>query len=471
MFFEKLMYAMAKNRSLLCVGLDPRPETFPPEIQREGDPIFVFNRQIIDATQDLVCAYKLNYAFYEAQGMGGLGALHRTMDYIPSHLPMILDFKSGDIGSTAKAYARAAFEVWGADAVTINPYVGWNALEPFCTHKGRGVFVLCHTSNRSAGELQEVWSGGKPLYHRVAQLAQNRWNVYGNVGLVVGATYPKAVAQARALAPDLWFLLPGVGAQGGDLEAAFSAGLRQDGAGVLLTVSRGVSQAVDPREAALKLRDRLNVCREQALSQRPASEVSRRDPGLIVRLAEAGCIRFGDFLLHSGKRSPFYIDLRLLASYPFLLDEVATLYANLLEGLTFDRVAAVPYAALPIGTAVALRTGMPLIYPRREAKGYGTARTIEGAFNRGDRAVLLDDLVTTGASKLEAVDVLREAGLQVSDIVVLLDRSKGAKAELAQAGYQLHAAYTMNEALQALSDSGKISAEEHGQVLRWLEAE
>ncbi len=470
MFFEKLLYAIAKNESLLCVGLDPRPETFPPELQKAGDPIFEFNRQVIDVTEDLVCAYKLNYAFYEAQGMAGLSALHRTMDYIPSHLPMILDFKSGDIGSTAKAYARAAFQVWGADAVTINPYVGWDALEPFCTHKGRGVFVLCHTSNPSAGELQEVWSGGRPLYHRVARLAQEKWNVYGNVGLVVGATYPQAVAEARALAPDLWFLLPGVGAQGGDLEAALAAGLRADGQGVIVAVSRGVAQAVDPRAAAQRFRERINQCRE-ALAGRPRqrSQTANGDPTFIIRLADAGGIRVGDFVLHSGQRSPIYIDLRILPSHPFLLDEVAAIYARLLSRLTFERIAAIPYAALPIGTAVALRTGMPLIYPRREVKAHGTARPIEGFFNPGDRAVVLDDLVTTGASKLEAVNLLREAGLEVQDIVVLIDRSRGAAAELAQEGLRLHAAYTLEEIIRILVEHERMGGEEAERVRRWME--
>ncbi|MGQ9586333.1 MAG: orotidine-5'-phosphate decarboxylase [Anaerolineae bacterium] len=471
MFFEKLMYAIAKNGSLLCVGMDPRPETFPVEIQKAGDPIFEFNRQVIDATQDLVCAYKLNYAFYEAQGMAGLSALHRTMDYIPSHLPMILDFKSGDIGSTAKAYARAAFQVWGADAVTINPYVGWDALAPFCSHKGRGVFVLCHTSNPSAGEIQEAWSGGRPLYHRVARLAQEKWNVYGNVGLVVGATYPEAVREARRLAPDLWFLLPGVGAQGGDLEAALSAGLRADGQGVLITVSRGVAQAVDPRAAAQRLRDRIQACRE-SLAGRPAvPRPTGGDPALILKLADAGAIRVGDFLLHSGRRSPIYVDLRILVSHPPLLDEVAVAYARLLVGLSFDRLAAIPYAALPIGTAVSLRIGVPLIYPRREVKDYGTARAIEGNFQKGDRAVVLDDLITTGASKLEAVNRLREAGLEVEDIVVLLDRSKNAQAELAGAGLRLRAAYTLPQVLQILVENERISGEDHQRVVRWMEEE
>jgi len=469
MFFEKLMYAIARNESLLCVGLDPRPETFPPEIQQAGDPIFEFNRQVIDATQDLVCAYKLNYAFYEAQGMAGLSALHRTMDYIPPHLPMILDFKSGDIGSTAKAYARAAFQVWGADAVTINPYVGWDALAPFCMHKGRGVFVLCHTSNPSAGEVQEVWASGRPLYHRVARLAQSKWNVYGNVGLVVGATYPEAVAEARDLAPDLWFLLPGVGAQGGDLEGALSAGLREDGQGVLITVSRGVTQAVDPRAAALRLRDRINECRRSLDQRAAAARRAQADPGLILKLADVGAIRVGDFVLHSGKHSPIYIDLRVLASHPALLDEVAAVYARLLARLTFDRLAAIPYAALPIGTAVSLRTGMPLIYPRREVKDYGTARPIEGYFVKGERAVVLDDLVTTGASKLEAVNVLRDAGLEVSDIVVLIDRSQGAREELGEADLQLHAAYTLAEIIQVLAENERIDGEEYQRVVRWME--
>jgi orotidine 5'-phosphate decarboxylase subfamily 2 len=218
-FFGFLEHTIEKNDSLLCVGLDPRPERI-----SDGD-VLAFNRRIVDATCDLACVYKPNVAFYEALGVEGLIALKATIDYIhATGLPVILDAKRGDIGSTAQAYAQAAFDVWGVDAITVNPYLGGDALEPFIARQDKGVFVLCHTSNPGAQDLQNLEVAGRPLYQHVAELAR-RWNQHGNVGLVIGATFPEEIVTIRAEAPDTWFLVPGVGAQGGDLEAAVSAGL------------------------------------------------------------------------------------------------------------------------------------------------------------------------------------------------------------------------------------------------------
>jgi len=185
-------------------------------------------------------------------------------------------------------------------------------------------------------------------------------------------------------------------------------------------------------------------------------------------LFEAGCVRFGDFVLHSGAHSPVYIDLRRLVSYPRALDEVARHYARLLAGLTYDRIAAIPYAALPIGTAVSLRTGAPLIYPRREAKAYGTRRQIEGEYHPGERVVLLDDLITSGESKLEAVEPLQAEGLIVEDMVVVIDREQGGAADLAARGYRLHAAVTLRQIVDALAVGGQLAPEDARRVREYL---
>jgi uridine monophosphate synthetase len=481
-FFRQLQATATRNNSLLCVGLDPRPERYAEDVLSQSDPIFAFNQQIIDATRDLVCAYKPNYAFYEAQGLDGLRALRQTVEYIGDDIPVILDAKRGDIGSTAAAYAQAAYEVWGAGAVTVTPYLGSDSVTPFAAYKDRGVFLLCHTSNPSASELQTLDCGGEPLYHRIARLAQE-WD--GAIGLVIGATYPGALRAVRAIAPQAWFLVPGIGAQGGDLEGTIAAGLREDGLGLTISISRGVCHAPDPRAAAAQYRDQINAARESSLSRlcepspplglfvsqrgyAPSSPAGGTEEELILDLARIGAVRLGQFTLRSGKTSPIYIDLRLLASHPDVLQNVASAYADLLQGLTFDRVAGIPYAALPIGTAVALQTGSPLIYPRKEAKSYGTRRAIEGVFEAGERVVVLDDLITTGGSKMEAIAPLEEAGLVVEDVVVLIDRESGGREELARQGYRLHAVFTLRRALDVLVAHGEISEEQQRQVLDWL---
>jgi uridine monophosphate synthetase len=460
---EKLTHAIEQNDSLLCVGLDPRPDRFSPQVLAQPDPIFAFNKIIIDATADLVCAYKPNFAFYEAQGLKGFAALHRTIEYIHkvTDVPVILDAKRGDIGSTAEAYAKAAFEVWGADAVTVNPYLGHDAVQPFTAYADRGVFLLCHTSNPGATDLQTLDCGGRPLYQVVAEQAA-RWGE--NVGLVIGATYPQALRAVREMAPQMWILLPGIGAP------ALAAGLNQQGSGIIVSASRSIIYAEDPRAVAQELRDRINVARSIANSQFliPKSTNLTSTHHLALTLADIGCVRFGDFTLRSGQRSPVYIDLRLLVSHPNVLRDVARAYAQLLRPLAFDRLAAIPYAALPIGTAVSLELGCPLIYPRKEVKGYGTRRAVEGEFQKGERAAVLDDLITTGTSKLEAIAPLEELGLQLEDVVVLIDREQGGRRYLGERGYRLHAVFGLGEMLDVLAQHGRISTAQRDEVKAFL---
>lgn len=462
-FFEKLASLVERNDSLLCVGLDPDTSRFPPSLLAEPDPIFIFNKGIIDATQDLVCAYKPNFAFYEAEGLAGLQALRRTIDHIPSEIPVILDAKRGDIGSTAQAYARAAFEVWGADAVTVNPYLGYDALHPFTEYRDKGVFLLCHTSNRGARDFQSLVCDGSPL-HEIVALKALEWGL----ALVVGATYPEALRKVRALAPQVWILVPGIGVQGGDLEEALAAGLNEEGRGLIISASRSIIYAADPRNAALGLRDRINRGRQQVSVTREQVQPLSLKEELIFALHDIGCVRFGDFVLVSGQRSPIYLDFRLLVSSPRVLRKVAQAYAQLLRPLAFDRLAAIPYAALPIGTAVAMEMGIPLVYPRKDVKEYGTGRGIEGRFEQGERVVVLDDLITTGGSKLRAIAPLEQAGLVVKDVVVLVDREQRGKEELEEQGYGLHSFLRLGEMLQVLTERGRISREQRDEVIAFL---
>ena len=247
----------------VCVGLDPLPELFPSAV----NDIFTFNKAIIDATADLACCFKPQFAHYAA--VAAEPALKQTIAYVRAtypNIPVILDSKRGDIGSTATMYAREAFDHYGADAVTVNPYMGSDTVLPFADYADKGVIVLCRTSNPSAGEFQNRLIDGEPLYLHVARLAQQQWNRHGNISLVVGATAPEDMRKIRAVAPDLPFLVPGIGAQGGDLQAtvrngqfACGQGLMINSSRAILYASRGKDFAQAARAEALALKNAINT--------------------------------------------------------------------------------------------------------------------------------------------------------------------------------------------------------------------
>jgi uridine monophosphate synthetase len=464
-FFSRLENRARQADSLLCVGLDPHlPDLPAPTADAARD----FCLRLIEATAEMAAAFKPNAAFFEVFGPQGIAVLAQVIAAVPASIPVILDAKRGDIASTSQAYAQAAFHTLGASAVTVSPYLGRDSVEPFLVDEERGIFLLCKTSNPGAEDIQDlaVQPAGQRLYEHVALLAKS-WNSRDNVGLVVGATQPEALRRVRAIAPELWLLVPGVGAQGGDLRVALQAGLRPDGLGMLIPVSRLLSQATDPRLAAQELRDRINFERADVKSSTHlgANNMPSDSTGMIYRaladaLLGAGCVKFGKFTLKSGLESPIYLDLRQLVSYPSLMSEVAAAYAIILRGLVFDRLAALPYAGLPIGTAISLQTGWSLVYPRKEVKTYGTRAEIEGLFTPGERVAVVDDLITTGESKFEAIEKLTAAGLQVRDVVVLIDRQSGAAESLARAGYRLHAVFTLAQLLDHWEANGKVPVEQ-----------
>jgi orotidine-5'-phosphate decarboxylase len=268
-FIARLRAAARRNNSLVCVGLDPETERLPPQLRTLSAPIFEFNKCIVDATADLACCYKPQFAHYAA--LGAEDQLQATIRYIHQRhpgLPVILDSKRGDIGSTAAKYAQESFARYEADAVTVNPYLGFDSVEPYLKWADRGVIVLCRTSNPGARDFQDLESGGKRLYRHVAERVAQQWNAAGNCMLVIGATYPQELAEIRAVVGDLPFLVPGVGAQGGDVAAAVRAGRTADGMGLVLNSSRGILYASSGRDfeaaaraATLALRDEINLCR------------------------------------------------------------------------------------------------------------------------------------------------------------------------------------------------------------------
>ena len=265
-FMQSLQQAWTRNNSLVCVGLDPEPAKFPAHLKNNPNAVFDFCAAIVDATADLVCAYKPQIAHFAA--LRAEEILERLIAHIHARhpgVPVILDAKRGDIGSTAQHYVAEAFDRYGADAVTLNPYLGRDSVQPFLDRADKGVILLCHTSNPGAADLQDLDVGGKPLYQHVARLIAQEWNTHGNCALVTGATWPEQLAEVRALVGDVPLLVPGIGAQGGDVEAVVRNGRTSTGTGLMISSSRailyagkGEDFAQAARAATIELRDSIN---------------------------------------------------------------------------------------------------------------------------------------------------------------------------------------------------------------------
>lgn len=278
-FIQKLEKSIQKNNSLLCIGLDTDISKIPKHLLKTKDHVFNFNKSIIDNTHDLVCCYKLNIAYYSSLGVYGLQSLQKTIKYIHDHytsIPVILDAKRGDIGNTSEQYAKEVFDVLDADAVTVNPYLGFDSLEPFLKRREKGVIILCRTSNLGASDFQDTQvaiethpKGGnrkfEPLYVKVAKKIVE-WNkVHKNCLMVVGATWPNELKKIRSIAKDMFFLIPGVGAQGGDLKKTLELGLTKEKSGLIIHSARGIIYASTKedfakmaRKKAQELKDTIN---------------------------------------------------------------------------------------------------------------------------------------------------------------------------------------------------------------------
>jgi len=278
-FIEKLLAAAQTNNSLLCVGLDPEPVRFPPMYL--GEPpersVVRFCHDIIEATSPYVCAFKPNLAFFEVLGPGGMYVFQEVLEAIPAHIPVIVDAKRGDIGNSARNYASAIFDAYRCDAVTVNPYLGYDSVDPFLAHHDKGIFLVCRTSNPGGRDFQNAQvqcedGQMRSLYEMVAQQAQS-WNAADNCGLVVGATYPEELKRVRASCPTLPILIPGVGAQGGDLEASIVAGVDAQGQRAILSVSRSILYAGDGDDYAVAAEKEARLLCERINNARSECEV------------------------------------------------------------------------------------------------------------------------------------------------------------------------------------------------------
>ncbi len=466
-FFERLEQVCQEKQSLLCVGLDPRIEVSDGENVRSK--IVEFNRRLIEATLPYAAAYKPNIAFYEAWGLEGLAALEDTLALLPSGVPVVLDAKRGDIGPTAEAYARAAYRLKGVDCVTISPYMGRDAVDPFLKSSEKAVFVLARTSNPSAKEIQDFRVKKEPLYLRSARVAAS-WD--RRVGLVVAGNDREALTLLRQNLPDTWFLAPGIGAQGGTVQEACAAGLRRDGLGLLVVVAREISSSADPAQAARRLRDGINEARHLTLANRQTGQtpMSKLKKKLLRGLIRTECFRLGEFTLKSGIKSPFYVDLRRVSADPKVLRLAGKAYAELARNLSYRSIAGIPVAALPLASSASLEMNKPLIYPRIPPKAHGTGNAIEGDWKPGEKVLLLDDLITTGKSKEEAIDVLRAEGLVVEDLVVLLERGAQGRRDMEARGVRLHAYARIEEFFEVAQEMGLMDEAKKAELIAFAQA-
>ncbi len=465
-FSDKLLTAIEQNQSLLYISLE-----FNLEIQsiNQGKEQL---ESIILKTTDSVCAYQIPWGFYQALGQQGLELLSQVLIGIPENIPVILDAKYSDL-NTSSLFADWVFQQWEVDACTVSPYVGRDQISPFLVYPGKGVFVLCATANPSATFIQEYPNSHNPLYLKLVQETQV-WGTPEQLGLLAGFK-PEILARIRQTAPERLILLEGNFAAENDLLEAqnlsqtLSAGLDQNASGLLLPVPSQLLTENRLQSAVEDFRDKVNQSRQQMMTENPSCHLwlpnvcfiedqPHRD--LILQLYDIGCIIFGDHVQSSGETLPYYIDLRRVISIPQIFHQVVAAYAEVLEPLNFDRVAGIPYGSLPTATGLSLRLEKPMIFPRKEVKEYGTGRLIEGHFKPGETIVVVDDILITGGSVIKGARKLKSVGLEVQDIVVLIDHGKNVMEKLKQQGYQGHAVFNLKEIAETLYEADRIQTEQ-----------
>ena len=469
-FTDKLNRAIATNNSLLIVGLDPNPEMMPESYRQEDliAGIEAWLRWVINSTSDRVCAYKPTLGFYQALGIPGLQLLERILTAIPKSIPIILDAKHSDL-NTSTVFAKAIFEQWEVDAITLTPYAGQDHAAPFLVYADRAVFILAHTSNPKAEILQRYPNLEQPYYLQVVKEAQS-WATPEQLYLEVGTTNIDILRKIRAIAPERTILLRSLWSKKNNLESLIEVGLNRVGEGLLIPIPQDFLSDNDLSQKVANLNQKLNTYRLAKSDRSSSCQIwtpnvclltSHPYQSLILELFDIGCLLFGEYVQASGATFSYYIDLRKIISNPHIFNQVLDAYGDIVQQLEFDRIAGIPYGALPTATGLALNLQRPMIFPRKEVKAHGTRRLIEGNFNPGEKVVVIDDILISGKSVMEGADKLKSAGLKIDDIVVFIDHEGGVKQRLADNGYNAYSVLSISEITNTLYEAGRINDKQY----------
>jgi uridine monophosphate synthetase len=483
-FFLRLTDAISSRQSLLVAGLDPNPEMLQSWALRRGMGGRSFLSQarhwikaVIEATADHVCAYKPSLGFYQALGPIGLELLREVRELVPLEIPLIIDAKHGDLNSSS-ALAHYLFRELGADAVTVSPLAGQDIAAPFLLYPEKAVVVTCHSSNPASRVVQHHPSEEDPLYLRIVRESQ-LWGTPEQLLLEVGTSDPAILARVRREAPERFLILRSLWAEEDRLDTLLEAGLSPAADGLLLPLPQNLLVEDDMAVRAGQLKRRIGDLREQWLARSGGDHEScsvwlpgpaGSDPmgGLILDLFDIGCLLFGEYVQASGAVFNYYVDLRQIISDPNLFHRVLHAYAELIEGMEFERIAGIPYGSLPTATGLSLLLHKPLIYPRKEVKAHGARRLIEGDFEEGDRVLVIDDILITGGSVLDGIAKLEGSGLVVSDVVVFIDHGEphgtpvgpSPRQRLREGGYRCHAVLDIPRITRVLHGAGRLSDEQ-----------
>ena len=467
-FTEKLERAIATNNSLLVVGLDPNPEMMPKDYL-QGDRELIQSIEawllwVIESSCDRVCGYKPTLGFYEALGIPGLQLLTKVLQAIPDSIPVILDAKHSDL-NTSTVFAKAIFEQWQVDAVTLTPYAGQDHAAPFLVYSDRAVFILAHTSNPKAETLQRYPNLESPFYLQVVKEAQT-WATPEQLYLEVGTTNLDILTKIRAIAPERTILLRSLWSKKNNLESLINIGLNNVGQGLLIPIPQDFLAKDNLKTEVDNLNQKLNTYRRAKTEQATSCDIWTPDvclltshpyQSLILELFDIGCLLFGEYVQASGATFSYYIDLRKIISNPHIFNQVLDAYGDIVQQLEFDRIAGIPYGALPTATGLALNLQRPMIFPRKEVKAHGTRRLIEGNFQPGEKVVVIDDILISGKSVMEGAEKLKSAGLKIDDIVVFIDHEGGVKQRLKDNGYNAYSVLSISEITDTLFEAGRIS--------------
>jgi uridine monophosphate synthetase len=470
-FTAKLHQAIATNNSLLIVGLDPNPEMMPSEYlqsQEQLKNLETWLLWVIASTSDRVCGYKPTLSFYEALGIPGFELLARILAAIPPSIPVILDAKHSDL-NTSTVFAKAIFEQWQVDAVTLTPYAGQDHAAPFLVYADKAVFILAHTSNPKAETLQRYPSFEQPFYLHLVKEAQS-WATPEQLYLEVGTTNLEVLSKIRAIAPERTILLRSLWSKKNNLESLINIGLNNMGEGLLIPIPQDFLANNNLATEVANLNQKLNTYRVAKTNQGASCDLWTPDvcllashpyQSLILELFDIGCLMFGEYVQASGATFSYYIDLRKIISNPHLFNQVLDAYGDIVRQLEFDRIAGIPYGALPTATGLALNLQRPMIFPRKEVKAHGTRRLIEGNFHPGEKVVVIDDILISGKSVMEGAEKLKSAGLNIEDIVVFIDHEGGVKERLRDNGYSAHSVLSISEITNTLYEAGRINQEQY----------